>query len=82
MMSISIKWYVRKSREISQIDDCNGITALSIRKRPVFPNTKKISPLLEAVAILDCRVIKHTATGRNDGGVEGVIFQKYRYHSR
>ena len=36
-------------------------------KSPVFPTTRKISRLIEAVAILDCRVIGHAHTARNDG---------------
>jgi hypothetical protein len=36
-------------------------------KRPVFPTTRKISRLIEAVAILAFRVIWHVHTARNDG---------------
>ena len=36
-------------------------------KRPVFPTTRKISRLIEAVAILAFRVIWHAHTARNDG---------------
>ena len=49
------------------------VTVLQLKyhvKSPVFPNARKISGLLEAVAILDSRVIKHDHTARNDGGVE------------
>ena len=35
-------------------------------KRLVFPPTRKISRLIEAVAILTCRVIWHVHTARND----------------
>ena len=36
-------------------------------KRPVFPTTRKISRLIEAIAILAFRVIWHVHTARNDG---------------
>ena len=36
-------------------------------KRPVFPTARKISRLIEAVAILAFRVIWHAHTARNDG---------------
>ena len=36
-------------------------------KSPVFPTTRKISRLLEAVAVLDCIFMKHAYTARNDG---------------
>ena len=36
-------------------------------KSPVFPTTRKISGLIVAVAILDCILIKHAYTARNDG---------------
>ena len=59
---------MRESREISQIDVCDGVTTLiSWWESPAFPNTRKISRLLEAVAILDCSVMEHSSTARNDG---------------
>ena len=36
-------------------------------KSPVFPTTRKISRLIVAVAILDCILMKHAYTARNDG---------------
>jgi hypothetical protein len=40
-------------------------------KSPVFPDAREISRLIEAVAILNGRVIPHTYTARNDEmGVE------------
>jgi hypothetical protein len=38
-----------------------------VLKRLVFPTTRKISRLIEAVAILAFRVIWHVHTARNDG---------------
>ena len=44
---------MRESREISLVYDCDGVTTPESReKRPVFPNLRKISRLLEAVAAL------------------------------
>ena len=40
-------------------------------KSPVFPTTRKISRLIVAVAILDCILIKHAYTARNDG--DGMV---------
>ena len=58
---------MRKSREISRIYDYDGVTTPEFgRKRTVIPNTRKISGLLEAVAILSGRVIQHAYTARND----------------
>ena len=49
---------MRESREISRIYDYDGVAAPeSGGKSPVIPNTRKISGLLEAVAILGCSVI-------------------------
>ena len=36
-------------------------------KSPVFPTARKISRLIEAVAVLTFRVIWHVHTARNDG---------------
>ena len=41
---------------------------LNPEKKPVIPNTRKISGLVEAVAVLSGRVIQHTYTARNDEG--------------
>ena len=39
---------------------------LNPEKKPVIPNTRKISGLVEAVAVLSGRVIQHAYTARND----------------
>ena len=44
-------------------------------RRSVIPNTRKISGLLEAVAVLDGRVRSHAATARNDGEREESSFR-------
>ena len=54
---------------------------LNPEKKPVIPNTRKISRLVEAVAILSCNVIQHAATARNDGGVGSVIIPEYHVHA-
>ena len=49
------------------------MTVTVLQGRPVFPTPRKISPLLEAVAILDCNVIPPFTTARDDGGGIEVI---------
>ena len=53
---------MRESREISQINASDGLTTLITTEYPVFPTTRKISRLVEAVAILISIVTQHTAT--------------------
>ena len=54
----------------------NGIAAKRLEwkelKSPVFPNPRKISRLIKALAILGCTVIKNAATARNDGEREVI----------
>ena len=40
---------------------------LNTFENPVFPKARKISRLLEAVAVFDYTVTMHAATARNDG---------------
>jgi hypothetical protein len=44
-------------------------------EKRVLLNTRKISRLLEAVAVLGSRVIGHAATARNDGERKTVFFR-------
>ena len=73
---------MRKSREISQVNASDGVTTLiSWGKKPVILTTRKISRLVEAVAILSCNIMQHAATARNDGGVGSVIIPEYHVHA-
>ena len=67
---IAAGWLPRprsRSRPRSQQGGAFGPKGGEGSKRPVFPTTRKISRLIEAVAILAFRVIWHVHTARNDG---------------
>ena len=50
-----------------RLEEAGAAKQLKELKSPAFPTTRKISRLLEAVAVLDCIFMKHAYTARNDG---------------
>jgi hypothetical protein len=65
-----------KGRGWIRLEEAESAKEMEKLKYSIFPNTRKISSLLEAAAILGCSVMGHSSSARNDRGGMGKYTEK------